>query len=154
LFWATIAIKNFGRTPAKITDILVKPIILPNGETLPTLPNYSRNRQPTRKAFLVSQEEFYYSEAYSISSEQMAAVKNTANNLYLIGFVDYVDQFEQRHREGYARRYYPMLDDRESGHYKTDAGFATRNNLLYVTEEGYNYDRKRERSEGNDWNEL
>ena len=56
------------------------------------------------------------------------------------GYVDYIDQFGQRHRGGYARVYDPRLDTEPS-----------RNNLLFITQKGYNYDRLRKRGEGSDW---
>lgn len=43
--------------------------------------------------------------------------------MWLYGYVDYVDCFNQRHRAGYAREYDPA----------TGA-------LIFVTQPGYNYD--------------
>jgi hypothetical protein len=37
-----VSVKNFGATPAKVTDILVKSIVLPNNQPLPKRPSYSR----------------------------------------------------------------------------------------------------------------
>jgi hypothetical protein len=71
----------------------------------------------------------------------------------LIGFVDYIDQFGQRYRGGYARIYYPMIDIKND-RYKSEAEYAARNNLGVVAQEGYNYDRPRSRGEGKDWNET
>ena len=50
--------------------------------------------------------------------------------LYLFGYVDYTDQFGQNHRAGYARRYDPNIKKGQ-------------NNLVFVTEYGYNYDEPR-----------
>jgi hypothetical protein len=52
-------------------------------------------------------------------------VENGTATLYLLGYVEYTDQFKHRHRGGYARRY-------EQSRLK--------NNLLFVTKRGYNYD--------------
>ena len=71
----------------------------------------------------------------------MASVSNAfTHTLYLIGYVDYIDQFGQRHRGGYARMYKPLT-----------VLLQNQNNLFYVIQEGYNYDRLRKRGEGEDW---
>jgi hypothetical protein len=87
----------------------------------------------------------FYRRFYQITPEEMIAVKDHQSDLYLIGYVDYTDQFKKRHRAGYARVYRPAVDDR--GGYKTDAEFEARNNLAFVTQAGYNYDRLRRRWE-------
>jgi hypothetical protein len=140
-FSVQISIKNFGTTPAKVSDILVQPIVLPNNQPLPRRPIYARVWGEIPQAFLVAQEEFFYNVPVNISPEQMAAVNNAFTHvLYLVGYVDYIDQFGQRHRGGYARMYKPLT------------GFLKdQNNLVYVVQEGYNYDRLRRRGEGEDW---
>jgi hypothetical protein len=80
----------------------------------------------------------------------MEQVKGKYADLYVIGFVDYIDQFGERHRGGYGRRYYPAIDEMK---YKTEADRAKRNNLHVIVQEGYNYDRLRHRGEGKDWSE-
>lgn len=45
-------------------------------------------------------------------------------------------------RGGYARQYDPRRDDPAN---------ENRNNLIFVTQRGYNYDRPRKKGEGNDW---
>lgn len=44
-----------------------------------------------------------------------------------IGYVDYLDKFGTSHRHGYARNFYRT---------------ASVNNLRFVTQVGYNYDRR------------
>ena len=46
-FWVQIKAKNFGQTPARVTDILLKPLILPKNEKLPNVPDY--NGKPEKK---------------------------------------------------------------------------------------------------------
>ena len=58
--------------------------------------------------------------------------------LCLLGYVDYMDAFEQRHRFGYARQFVPNTRE---------------NNLVFITKPGYNYDRERKHGEGNDWDD-
>jgi hypothetical protein len=140
-FSLQIGVKNFGTTPAKVNDILMQPVVLPNNQPLPRRPKYARVWGEIPQAFLVAQEEFVYNVSVNISPEQMVAV-NTAftHVLYLVGYVDYIDHFGQRHRGGYARMYKPLT------------GFLKdQNNLVYVVQEGYNYDRPRRRGEGEDW---
>jgi hypothetical protein len=151
LFGLEVEIKNFGNTPARVTNVLIKPLVLVHNETLAAIPDYSllEETEGIPKAFLVTQDSFFYSRVYRIRPEDMVSVKDLASDLYLIGFVDYMDQFNQRHRAGYARLYQPMVDDRAS--YKTDEAFARRNNLFVVSQEGYNYDRLRLHGEGDDW---
>jgi hypothetical protein len=97
---------------------------------------------PKPRAFLVSDDEFFVSRFYQITPDEMSKVKSLQSDLYMIGYVDYTDQFDQDHRGGYARQYWPMIDSRRS--YKTEEEFAQRNNLTVVAKEGYNYDRVRE----------
>jgi hypothetical protein len=54
--------------------------------------------------------------------------------MWLYGYVDYVDCFNQRHRAGYAREYDPATGT-----------------LIFATQPGYNYDRLRIKGEGSDW---
>jgi hypothetical protein len=51
--------------------------------------------------------------------------------------VDYIDAFGERHRGGYARIYDPQP--------------GVPNNLGFVAQDGYNYDRLRDEGEGRDW---
>lgn len=72
LFWVMIRVKNFGRTPARITDVLLKPALLPNGESLPTTPDYRRTRgQEAAKAFLVAEDEFDHGEVSGMGAENV-----------------------------------------------------------------------------------
>jgi hypothetical protein len=132
----TIKIKNYGRTPAKVTDTLLKPVILPPSEKLPPKPNYIREKEnlESPKAFLVRDDYFIVTE-YFDTKEQLAIQEGPAI-LYLIGYVDYVDAFDRRHRGGYARKYVPS---------------DKINNLKLVPDSAYTYDRERAIGEGTDW---
>jgi hypothetical protein len=139
-FWLTVSIKNYGRTPARVTDVVLKPVVVPHGDPLPTVPDYTKQTEdPKAQAFLVTEDEFNLSRLYRITPDEMSKVKNLLSDLYIIGYVDYVDQFYQPHRGGYARQYWPTIDRR------TGEEFAHRNNLTVVTQEGYNYDEERPR---------
>ena len=60
--------------------------------------------------------------------------KGEGDELWLYGFVDYTDEFGQSHRGGYARVYIPEKDD-------PSIPVEKRNNLSFVSEPGWNYDR-------------
>ncbi len=152
LFWINVAIKNFGRTPATVSDVVLNYVLLPHGISLPQEPTYERQDGPIPTGFLVADEDMFYSRFYQMTAEEMADVKDFQSDLYLIGYVDYRDQFEDRHRAGYARVYRPAIDDRPM--YNTDDEFKARSNLVFVTLQRYNYDRVRTRGEGNDWDQT
>jgi hypothetical protein len=148
--WLTISIKNYGQTPATVSDVVLRPLVVPHGEPLPRVPDYSMEIEwPVIRAFLVTNDEFFLSRFCTISTDEMSKVKSLIFDLYLVGFVDYIDQFRQRHRGGYARQYQQMLDQRSR--YATDIEFVKRNNLAVVAQDGYNYDRVRLPGKGGDW---
>ena len=131
-----IKISNTGNTPAKITAIQILSRVT---EFLPTIPPYQQAATAERvEAFVSANDWFNLSPRLDLlSTEQWAAVQlNRTERLWLIGYIDYIDKFGNRHRSGYARVYDP------------DA-FT----LVLVQTPGYNYDRPREKGEGNDWDE-
>jgi len=86
------------------------------------VPNYTVQYQsPKPKAFLITDDEFFLTRVYKITPDEMSKVNALASDLFLIGYVDYTDQFDQHHRGGYARKYWPMLDTK--GRYETDEEF-------------------------------
>lgn len=152
VFRVTVHVKNYGRTPARTTNALVKYGVLSSSEPLPDRPDYTKDKATHEglMAFLVAGDEAFLSMAFSgVPSESLGAVALKTKKLWLYGYVDYIDQFGQRHRAGWARLYDPDRDDRQ--YYPSDEDFARRSNLVFVTKEGYNYDRERIRGEGNDW---
>jgi type II secretory pathway pseudopilin PulG len=138
LFFVKMQAKNTGRTPATVTDMRVKPVLLSNADNLSPEPNYERKGSDTHKAFLVANGSAYFGDNFSITPSQLAQVNDGTLKLYLIGYVDYIDAFGERHRGGYARLYDPSQPGPD-------------NNLFFVTEDGYNYDRVRRQGEGSDW---
>jgi hypothetical protein len=139
-FRVIVGVKNFGRTPARITDVRLKHIVLEKGETLPIVPDYSKvGGEEAIEAFLVADDEFFHDVTFDFVRSQ-AEVQDGTVTIYIIGYVDYIDQYGQRQRGGYARVYDA---ERESGS----------NNLVFVVQPNYNYDRHRVSSEGNDWSQ-
>ena len=136
-FDITVEIKNHGQTPATITDVLLTGYSLKSGERLPIKPPYDRpkDHEPSH-AFLVSDDRFFSVMGLSGEESEINQVFKGERQFLILGYVDYIDQFNQRYRAGYARRFQDFPE----------------NNLVFVTEPGYNYDRVRRRGEGNDWN--
>jgi hypothetical protein len=139
----TLVVTNFGRTPAKVADTLLKPVLTPAGECLPDAPNYSRDRgMPSSKAFLVANDHFINGENFVFEPDTLQKLQDSELWLYLIGYVDYVYAFGGRYRSGYARRYELAQDKGPK---------ETRNNLVLVANDAYTYDRARRLGEGQDW---
>jgi hypothetical protein len=146
------AIKNHGNTPARITDISLNHFIgMPSDIPLPpTVPGTGE------RLFLVKDDVVNDDRHFQITDVQRSQLGLTLR-LWMMGYVDYIDAFGIRRRSGYARYYDPAIDH-DSRYFSTQTGFdearyARRNNLPFVTEPGYNYDRRRVRGEGNDWDE-
>lgn len=145
----TAHIKNYGRTPANVTDVLLKLHGVPKGESLADAPEYSSVRpREDAHAFLVAEDQFFHSGEFDLPGCAAAAAGGNIT-LYLYGYVDYIDRFGARHRAGYARQYNPDLDNRSN--YPDEGSFRDRNNLIFVAKPGYNYDRPRKEGEGYDW---
>ena len=83
-----------------------------------------------------------------LDNPRATLIEEERANLYVIGYVDYMDRFEGRHRAGYARRYDPWAGERNMI-YRNQDGLVervpdptgARNNLPFVTEMAYNDDR-------------
>jgi hypothetical protein len=108
---------------------------------MPDIPVYTREPAtivPT--AFLVANDWVSTTSWVTMPEEQANAIMRGNRRLFVFGYVDYIDQFDERHRAGFGRRYEMEM--------KGDT------NLIFMTEPGYNYDRPRKRNEGNDWNQC
>jgi len=120
-----LALKNFGKTPARISKVVLKAKSLSPGEKLPERPDYSNNQYEKRvDAFLVTDDEIFVDCNMQLDPNAIRDVQLGKNRLIVCGYVDYADQFGVRHRSGYGREY-------EGG---------LKNNLIYLTQPGYNYD--------------
>ena len=80
-FWVDLQVKNFGRTPANVTDILIKWEVLPSNQKLPKIPNYQKVPQEAvlefsaPRAFLVSGEDIGSNNVFTIASDALSEVK-------------------------------------------------------------------------------
>jgi hypothetical protein len=132
-----LGVKNYGPTPAQVTNALVNFVILAAGQRLPIPPVYEVPAREAVRAFLVIGDEVYFTENSTISLDDVRTMPE-GSTLCVFGYVDYIDIFGMRQRGGYARVYLPQADT---------------NNLGFIGQDGYNYDRLRTRGEGNDWDE-
>ena len=128
-----------------MTDVLLCWLILPKADRLPAAPTYPPPENPDTPTseFLVADDSFLYWKTFDgISDNHLAGIKAGIETLWIYGYVDYIDKFQERHRGGYARVYEP---GRGAGPPEQ------RNNLIFVSQRNYNYDRRRKKGEGNDW---
>lgn len=138
LFQIEVEIKNYGRTPASVTDVKLGAKLLENGELLRE-PFFYHVREAIPNAFLVTNEAFFHQGHFPLRGQDLDDAKSGTKKLWIFGHVDYIDTFKTRHRSGYVRVYIAIVDD------------GKQNNLFYMTEARYNYDRPRTKGEGNDW---
>lgn len=147
-----IGVRNYGRTPADVTDVFLALAF----DALPPPHSYvlPPGHQQTR-AFLVTQSDFNYHRTFDgLDSNDLFAVmedEGEKRKLWLYGYVDYRDSFGTRHRGGYMRRY-----ERFNRMGTPDALGQLperKNNLVFDPTLEFNFDRRRRRGEGNDWGE-
>ena len=121
----TIEIKNYGRTPATVTDLLLQLDRFGEDNPAPDKPKYRTDAPRTNVgAFLVADTSIFHTWVLPNPNE------GDGNELWLFGYVDYSDAFGQHHRAGYARTY------RDSANISGKA-----NNLFFVNKDGWNYDK-------------
>lgn len=141
----TFTVKNYGETPAHITDIVIKAEITPIGQLLPYPADYCGiTRYPCSDAFLVRNDSLSYGFATEnlLSADDLTDIENMKKTISLYGYVDYIDAFGKRHRGHYGQNYWKPNDNKGEG----------MSNLTFLMQRGYNYDRERTTDEGNDWN--
>ena len=136
----TITITNFGRTPARVTNVLAKRIMLTTSQARPPKPDYTPDPwyPESPKAFLVTNDTFSFTRVWQFWDE--IEPSGATHELYAIGCVEYEDAFGTRYRAGYARKYVPRLNREDARLYPTPESYADRSDLVFVTQEGYNYD--------------
>lgn len=134
-FQVNFEIKNRGRTPANVTDVMTNACRLDYGVGLPSPFVY---RQETREsfpnAFLVTDEAFELTRSFPAGNKANGPIPND-KQLWVYGHVDYIDVFGKRWRSGYARKFIDRIGE----------------NLVYNTEQQDNFDRERMPGDGIDW---
>ena len=150
-------IKNSGNTPATITDVSIAHYV---GTAIPDPPTGPGTGE---RLFLLGKDSVLDKRVFSLRHNDVTGLGLTLR-LWILGYVDYIDKFGRRHRSGYARVYDPSIDANEPIIFKRSAEGSIiqgldkqrhdqRNNMPFVTQLGYNYDRERTKDEGNDWDE-
>lgn len=145
-------VKNYGETPAHITDIVIQAYISEPNQLLPYPPDFTTARRyKCSDAFLVRDQSLFYQfyDEPILNKATIADIKGEKVILNLYGYVDYIDAFGKRHRGSFGQNYYAAYDDSKE---YTDDEFSKRNNLTFLMQRGYNDDRERKKDEGNDWN--
>jgi len=138
LFRIQVEVKNHGRTPASVTDVKIGARLLENDVLLQEPFPYPK-REVNPNAFLVPDEAFFHDCHFPLRGKDFTDAKSGWKKLWIFGHVDYIDTFATRHRSGYVRVYISAVDNGKA------------NNLFYMPEARYNYDRRREPGEGTDW---
>ncbi len=126
----SLGVKNHGRTPAQVSRPHML-LVLKETDHLPHVPPYGTPASVPTSAFLMPTEAFHQVEIRPpFPADVVQMIHAGQRHLWLIGYVDYVDRFGNRHRSGYARKFiHPPLP-------------GSPNNLVFVTQPGYNYDVK------------
>jgi len=123
-FSVKVKIKNHGRTPAKIIDVVLT--LRVHRGPLPPKPRYGPAGPQPNRFFLMPKDHFVVTKTFEpISEADARGVDDGTVHVWLLGYVDYEDQFGRSHRGGYARLYNPALAP---------------NNLIFEGQQGYNYD--------------
>ena len=133
-----IQIKNRGRTPATVSDAVVGFKIAKSlkGQASGFKGPYPHANTHRPKAYMVPDKQFFFSGNDHVSPSDWAKIQGGSARLYVLGYLDYIDVFNERRRTGYARLYHPVKPG---------------NNLTFFKTAGYNYDRLRVKGEGNEW---
>jgi hypothetical protein len=134
----SLKITNHGTTPARITDVLMTADILPTSQALPEIPHYRPSHQNVSTAFLVSNDYYFANALMYLDPAHVTEASQGTRQLFIFGYVDYIDMFEQRHRGGFARRYNHPAKQGET-------------NLVFLDQLGYDYDCVRFAGDGKDW---
>ena len=139
--WVALEIKNSGKTPATITDVVVEFVQLPKDKSLPEVPVYTKlKNHMVSEGFLVAQDFYYATRPFSFKPIYRPVVTSGEERLWVYGYVDYRDQFGVCHRAGYARLYSPHEDDK-NGYPPDGDAYSKRSNLVFPPLRGWNYDR-------------
>ena len=89
LFWVNLEITNSGKTPARVTDVVLTPVVVvPHKKGLPEIPDYSvpAVRDNIPNAFLVTEDKFFSVQRCKIPKLEMTSIMELESDLYLIGF--------------------------------------------------------------------
>jgi len=137
---------SISRTPAIIEAIYLRLRILRDDQSIEECPDYS-DAQCYDKSDAVlgpNGDGIVHIISQRIVMGHRPKIMEGKMKVWAYGFVDYSDRLGKKHRSGYGRRYSHMVDTKPQG--LSEEKFAKRNNLLFMNEQGYNYDRERKKS--------
>ena len=151
-----VGVKNLGNTPANVSHTLLQLFI--TNQVLPKFPPYDETLVKRMWINVVKTDDFTIFQNHVLDLVAIDQIRAGTLKLYVFGYADYIDKFGVRHRCGYARVYNPSDDDpirylNDDGKTINQKAAAKRNNLKFVTEPNYNYDRERKNGEGKDWDD-
>jgi hypothetical protein len=138
---AHFVIKNHGRTPGTVTNVVMAEYIQEPGEDLPNPNDLEKLVAPeylTAGRVQPGEEQFLDMPPFPTPGHiDPAKIRGGEIPIWLVGFADYIDEFGVRHRSGFARKY--------------AARRPAAKNLTIESRAGFHYDRRRARGEGIDW---
>ena len=154
-----LRVKNFGKTPADVTEICIAHAVKDKDQKLTERPDYSAGEiSPAGRAFLVTDDTFSHPIRREITQADMRDVLKGDKWLYVFGYVEYIDKFGILHRGGYARRFdsdsgpnAPIIVRSGDSLQRTE-DVLRRNNLIFIDQPRYNYDITK--SPGGSWPET
>ena len=97
----SVAIENKGNTPARVLNAEL--FAHSTANPLPDDPPYNPPTDPPDTAYLVKDERFHMNSAFPFPEDRWAQIQNGKCTLWLLGYVDYADVFNRRHRAGSGR---------------------------------------------------
>jgi hypothetical protein len=139
-----VQIKNWGSTPARVTDAVVC-LVHAEGSPRkwPPKPVYIKDdNHAESKAFLVRDDYFFIPREFdeeALPEGKLKKIKAGDAALLVFGYVRYIDAFDQAHQAGYGRWYDYRRDLPKAG--VTLEEWKKRSNLAFIQSDEYNYDR-------------
>jgi len=118
ILWIYPMIKNYGRTPAHITRIAGIVKLIPDGEKLPEIPEYTVGQGFDERINTVLPPEVPIQPRLGVSGDEFIRVQEGKVTLYVHGFVEYSDVNRNRRRSAYCFVYV-----RQGGFSPAESGF-------------------------------
>lgn len=108
-FFPTLTIKNYGRTPAFVTNIILR---VKTGHGLPETPDYGNVEEYFKPLVIDSKQTYLHTiykdnSAYNFSAKELKDIQDKDGWLYLYGYIQYVDFLEVEHKKGFCFLWVP-----------------------------------------------
>lgn len=142
-----IKVQNCGNTPATITSAVMIHFL---NVAAPDRPPFDKDDKGLGgRAFLVKNGTLDLRTDTFVTASEWEQVIAGKVRLWIAGQVDYIDAFGVHHRHGYAR--YCRIPPGAPRDGVRVQGQVVTLELDFETRPGYNYDRQRDKGEGDDW---